>query len=565
MRVFAAMADSVTNSALKACYAVMLAVVNDSKMSPALRKTLNGAKPEAKQFASRFGLPSLVTLLNTATSNGVIDEDSLVSLGQELKVAIPAMTKEFDIPRASLNMFRRFGAWYRVRAEKAYSALAKQVSVLGDTTLNSAFLNDTVPQKPTKKALELLVKKIAKRNDSKLTVEEAKALKAKNLGLYKEYLRLRQLMAASWKQELANLVRQSGKRFLPMASVEKYLKSKGLEHTMPSGFTGYVDDQGKWYTTAGKLILNVPNGAFFPTVRMNPQYDPKADDGYVFQSYKEDGSPGNHIYTVDYRQQKDEHKFLNVEELKTKIKKIRAKWIPMYKSGVTTVSGVVASMLEISLIYSARIGTPGASTDGKATQGLSTLQVKNVYVQSNKDVVLRYKGKDGINHQHRILAGDPNLKYIAANIIALIAGKKPSDWLWTIPKKSGGFTRVGAGAVNKMFRALGAGNEVSVHKLRTLRGTVTFKKLMDMNEEKFFNPKKPLTEKQANLNFDWLCKQVGSILGHIRTKDGVQEATGNTAKKSYIDPAVQVEYWKKCNMRPPSYLEAWMKKSGKDT
>jgi hypothetical protein len=222
-------------------------------------------------------------------------------------------------------------------------------------------------------------------------------------------------------------------------------------------------------------------------------------------------------------------------------------------------------MLEISLIYSARIGTPGASTDGKATQGLSTLQVKNVYVQSNKDVVLRYKGKDGINHQHRILAGDPNLKYIAANIIALIAGKKPSDWLWTIPKKSGGFTRVGAGAVNKMFRALGAGNEVSVHKLRTLRGTVTFKKLMDMNEEKFFNPKKPLTEKQANLNFDWLCKQVGSILGHIRTKDGVQEATGNTAKKSYIDPAVQVEYWKKCNMRPPSYLEAWMKKSGKDT
>jgi hypothetical protein len=145
-------------------------------------------------------------------------------------------------------------------------------------------------------------------------------------------------------------------------------------------------------------------------------------------------------------------------------------------------------------------------------------------------------------------------KQVAVNLAALIKGKKPTDPLFTFVSGTK-FKPVVAGMVNRYFKSLGAG-AVTVHKLRTLRGTMVFQTKMDELFKKLGN-KKP-TEKQARELFLKLAKDVGKILGHIRTsKDGSTAVTGGTALQAYIDPVQQRRFWDILGYRPPKYLEKY--------
>jgi DNA topoisomerase IB len=296
----------------------------------------------------------------------------------------------------------------------------------------------------------------------------------------------------------------------------------------------------------------------FPVVEMNPQYDAKTDSQWVFFTRQADGKPGGYYYTVDYRKNADTTKFASVEDLKDKIKSVRAKWLPLLKQGIKSPQHVGATILEILLQFSARIGTVGNAAGGQSTYGISTLRVKHVYPQPNGNMVIRYNGKDGVVQKHVLAKTNPYHKLVIANLSVLMLDKAPTDLLFTFKRPNGKQLQINATMVNRMFRSLGAG-DVTIHKLRTLRGTMLFQEEMDKNAARIFDRKTPLTEKQAKEVFVKLAEKVGALLGHIRSVSGGTKVTGATALASYIDVRVQLDYWTRLNMRPPAALLKYMK------
>ena len=556
--VIAAMQQSVTQALLKSLYGIMVSITEETTPAPALRKSLQSWLATATPAIKRFSLP-LVTSIGSMVIKGTIDEitgEMMVELGQQIKGALAAIDKETDIDTDSVTQLRTFGSWFRVQSDRSYDNLAKQVSVLNEPSLTQAFIKETRSQAPTKKALMLLVKKVTKRSDSDvLETEELKKLKEKNIALYKEYNRLRRDFNGAWKEALQSFVRTSGKRLVSYDAIIKYLKSQNMKYTLPNGFKGLVDDSGKMYTSLGKLINGVPNAYLFPLVVMNPDYDPKLDNSYVFVAEKATGEKSGYFYTTEYKKTVTKEKFTNVEGLKAKIKSIRNQWFPHLKNGVSDVQGVMATILEILLQYSARIGSKGNSTEGSPTFGISTLQVKHLKIAANGDVTISYKGKDGVAQQHYIKAGDAaSGKYITANLRALCKGKKPADPVFTL-NHNGHSTLVTANLVNRWFKSLGAGSALTVHKMRTLRGTVLFQKRMEEELAKLKG--KTVTDKQGRDLFMKIALEIGAILGHIRTTAGgtKTKVTGTTALQSYIDPGIQLQFFSSLGLRPPKYLE----------
>lgn len=556
----AALNKSVTLSLIKAMYGIMIAVVEEKTPAPTLRKSMQSWVSMASTAVKRFSLTDLPYLTDLIVKGNVenIQVEQLIEFGEQIKGAMQTMNKETDIETDSLTQIKLLGSWFRVQSERAYENLSKSVSLLEEPLLTQAFIKETRSQAPAKKALMAIVKKVTKRaNSDTLTPEEMKKLKESNPLLAKEYNRIRKDFNGAWREALQTFVRESGKRLVPYNSVLKFLDSQGMKYTLPKGFDGDVDDSGKLYTKSGKMINGVPNAYTSPVVIvMNPEYNPKLDDSFVFLSQKADGSAGGYFYTTEYRKKATQQKFAHVDVIKTKIKAIRNKWMPSLKEGVSDVKGVMATVLEILLQYSARIGSKGNGTDGKPTFGISTLQVKHVKIAQNGDVTIAYKGKDGVAQTHTIRAGDSQSgKYLSANIRALVKGKSPNDPLFTFTGVSGKQRPVNATMINRYFGLLGAGGVVTVHKMRTLRGTILFTKSME--EELAKLKTKQVTETQARKIFLAMAVKVGAILGHIRTTAGgtKTKVTGATALQSYIDPTVQLQYFIQLGIRPPKYLE----------
>jgi hypothetical protein len=131
--------------------------------------------------------------------------------------------------------------------------------------------------------------------------------------------------------------------------------------------------------------------------------------------------------------------------------------------------------------------------------------------------------------------------------------KTPNDPLFTVLKPTGRWARVTAGQVNNLFRAMGAPEGVTVHKLRTARGTHVWNELMNEALEK----KPPKDEKTAMAVFKKLAEAVGKILNHVRRGAGGQKVTGTTALNAYIDPSAQLYFWNSLGFRIPKYLEKY--------
>jgi hypothetical protein len=408
-----------------------------------------------------------------------------------------------------------------------------------------------------------LVKALTGKEGLIIPYDQIEAAEKKNAKLYEEYKKHVKQFNLVVKDALNQYVRASGKSTVDFQEAKKALESQGIKTNWQEGFSGRIDDQGKWYTSAGLQLTGVPSSIVFPYIYMNPKYDPKKDNGYVFLARKRPkgvGTPGGQsVFTISYRQGATTQKFGNVDELKDKIKAIRNKWLVPLHKGVGYPEGVISTILEILIQFSARVG----SSPNKPN-GISALRVNNFQFQPNGNVLIKYMGKDNVAQKHQLEKTNKFHKMVIVNLNGLKQDKKPIDKMFTFKKSSGKQVHINSTIVNKFFQKLGAG-DMTVHKLRTLRGTLLFKELMDKNATKLFNPKKPLTEKEAKAKFMSLAEEVGKVLGHIRTMKDGPKVTGATALASYIDPAVQVEFWTKLNMRPPKALMKYMpKKDPKD-
>lgn len=540
---------------IKCLYVAVIALSSD-QVDKSLTTAMTSWLPKAQRVEKELGTDILGDI-KVLAKGGEIDEDKLMAVAKALRISLRhnEIQKDPHIPQNYIDMMMGATAYIMSRSEKTLAKLMKLASDLDEPALAKSFVVKPTDQKSFIKPLRQLVKVATKQNGTTLTSEQLKALKEKNPKLHKRYLELRKEFNASWRTALRNYVYDSGKKALPYDKVIKYLDGQGLQYTLPKGFTGLIDGNGKIYTTAGRAIKTMPGPGF--SVIMNPEYNPKTDDQYVFTTVNDDtGERSQHVYTVNYSKQKTAEKFEKVGALMQDMEKIQKKWLPYVRKCDKTPQCVAATMLEFMLEFSARIGSMGNQTGGKATQGLSTLIVKNVKFQGNT-ATITYPGKDAVRQTHILDGSSQVSKQLIKNLKLFCAKKEPTEFIFTY-EWAGKEKRMTGNLVNKWFQKLGAPEGVTVHKLRHYKGSKMFEELLKENEDKIFKTKKPLSQNQANQILKALATKVGQQLGHVRGVGKQQKVVGSTAIANYIDPSLMVGMYTRLGLRPPKFLNKFL-------
>lgn len=478
-------------------------------------------------------------------------EQAFEKLGLILKQLVPQGKGDREVPAQELELLHALGSYFRTGSESMAAKLIKFASLSKNAYVTQRLAPKVGNQHDTKKALEELVHRLVGRKDTAMTPEEAVKVKGLDPEAYKEYLGLRKEFNQSWKDALTSYVRKSGKHTVPFKEVNEFLRLNGIDHMLPVGFTGEVDDMGRFYTNKGKIIEGVPSAVNFPAVQMNPNYGKPDGGDWVFMAKRPDGSAGPYFYTSDFKKAQSAAKFAKVGNLAKKLPAIRAKWMQHVKKFETTDSvAVAATVLEILYQFSARVGSLGNAAGGSSTYGVSTLLVKHATMTPDGNITLRYKGKDGVPTTHKITKATVEGKLLLRNLTELLAGKEPKDRIFTFIRGNR-VLPVNGNLVNQLFHQCGAPAEVTVHKLRTTRGTAVFTQLMEAALEK----KTPKTDKEAMDLFKKIAEGVGKVLNHVRTGAGGTKVTGATAIQAYIDPTAQIAFFEGLGLRPPKFLE----------
>lgn len=539
---------------IKVLYVAVIGLSSD-QVDKKLASEMTAWLPKARRVESELGTNILDDILALAKGKD-FEEDKLTAVAKALRISLRQneIQKDPHIPHNYVDMLMAATAYIMGRSERKLAQLIRLASDLDEPALTQAFVVQPTDQKSFVKPLRQIVRSLTKTDAIVLTAEQIKELKAKSPTMHRRYLELRKEFNASWRTALRSYVYDSGKKALPFDKVVKYLDGMGLQHTLPAGFEGLIDGNGKIYTTAGKAIKTMPGPGF--SVVMNPDYDPKKDDQYVFTTVNEEGERSQHVYTVSYSKAKTQEKFEKVHALMENMTAIQKKWMPHVRKGTKDPQCVASTMLEIMFQYSARIGSLGNQTKGKDTQGISTLLVKNVKVKGNQ-IVISYPGKDNVRQIHLIEGNSGIGKILANNLKMFTDGKEPTDFLFTY-EWNGTEKRMTGNLVNKWFAKLGAPEGVTVHKLRHYRGSVMFEELLKENEDKIFNAKKPLTETQATKLLKLLATKVGQQLGHVRGVGKQQKVTPATAIQNYIDPGLMVGLYTRLGLRPPKFLAKFL-------
>ena len=488
-------------------------------------------------------LPSLDEAIKVSVKGG--DKVSaLYNLGAELKTALPTFRNNREYSTPEIQMLKALRAYLSTDSEPALNYIKKHASVFDSPELAKIF-KPSVP-KADNNSLRATVRAIAGRDGTFLTVDEMRMVKETSPKLYDKYVELRKSHNLSFKAMLATYVRESGKKLVDYQEAYKEMRGQGFTHSMVPGFTGLIDDQGRWYTPKGELIGGVPNLTTYANVSMNPKVSKEA--AWVFKANKPDGTYA-YYYTAAFRRSQSDAKYQAVAGLMQKIPAIRKKWlVPLNNFDISSKTSVCAVILEILYSFAARIGSePG--------RGAGTLLVKNMSI-TQQGVNLAYIGKDSIPTKHIIKSStSKEHKALVAALIQLADGKTGSSMLYTI-ERDGRFFKVLPADVNKAFRLFGAPAELSVRKLRTCRGTTLFKQLVDADEK----ARPPATEKEALLRYKIMTEKVGKLLNHKRGVGGANEkVTGSTAALSYIDASMQLALFERWGFRPPSALEKLMR------
>lgn len=511
------------------------------------------AQPVLKQYKNE--LPGLKDAV-AATLMGKEKTSRLYELGVEIKDAFASFHQEsYGMTSVDLDILKGIALYLRTDSEAALTRLKKFASITGSPFITQKLTPKHNDQKTTRGKLEKLLRSVVGRSDVTLTADEANIIKQTKPEVYKEYLALRKEFNQSWRDFLVALVRKSGKQAIPYEEVIGAMDAAGLHHLMPRGFTGLVDDLGKLYTADGQPLAGAPSAVTFPEVKMNPHYGRPNGGDWVMQALRMDGSPGPYYYTEHFAKSQAKAKFAKVADLSKKMESIHHKWLnDLRKFDEHNPNCVIAAILECLFVFSARVGGAGNGTGGQSTYGISTLLVQHAKIDPSGNIVLRYKGKAGVPTKHVIpkQSSTPEMKMLYRAVYTLLQNKDPKERIFTVTMPNGRRKNIPGGLINGRFKALGAGNDVTVHKIRTYVGTKVFEELAN---HRLQNGKKPKDDKQMLEWINDMAADVGKKLNHMKTTSSGLKVTGTTALSNYIDPTVVVWLCREWGRRPPKFLE----------
>lgn len=503
---------------------------------------------ESREFAERF---KMLKVFNQAIRLVVSGRDvakhddvrtAINGVFDALKEQKTIIDRETDVTRAQLGMINDL----RLAAngsEAAENRLMKNVSSLRDPDINEMFLHTEEASEDMKSVyskLNALVKKYGNVNGYEMPVEVLRDWQAQNkskgtkLKQHEQYLELRKQVNAFYKKQLSNLVRSSGQPYLPVADVKKALGQ--TLNPIPETFVGMIDDNGGYYTVAGKKLIQAPSGI----VQMNPAYDAKLDNAYVCTFKAPFSADFSRAYTVDYRQSSRSAKFDVVAEAMPNLTNLTKKWLPDLQKVPATKDSVCALLCELTYQTSGRIGSTKGATDGETTHGISTLLLRHCNINDQR-IIMNYTGKSGGKQRHIVKFNTQRGQLLHAALVKAMAGKKPGDYVSTFKGKP-----LPGSAVNSYLKTLGFPDGFTIHKLRTAKGSELAQKLLE---------KPPFKQgaKDADVN-KWVEQQlmkVGAELGHMSG----DKVTANTAIANYIDPAILAELFASLGCRPNSKIQ----------
>lgn len=531
---------------LTALYAILL---NSAGRYKDLKPQISGAlkSPLLPYFADHIGTDALEDMRQASLGRNI--QLKKIGLGIRDLVAENSTT----LPPATVPLFKDFSSFFRSGSDSTYKRIQKMsANPIFPTWIRIAMAPISKPQGTTRDDLQDIVKDYAGRTGTALTRDEANSLKANDPDLYKIYLKLRKDFQDSWKTEASNFVRNSGGTLVPMPELIKHLDKQGLEYQIPEGFTGKVNSDLEWFSSDGVRLSSSPAFNTYDRVEMNQDRKPGE---YELIAVPREGSGSNpkYIYRVSDLAERKAKKFAAVGDIAPKIKKARNIWLKAVRSfDISNANTVAALVIELSYRFASRIGSLGNSTKGIATFGLSTVLIRHLKLQPN-GFTLSYPGKDAIATSHKFVVKEPIDSQILACVAELAEGKSKDDRLFTVTLKNGNIRGLNAATVNAVFKAVVGNNDVSIHKIRTLRATVLFSDQVDA----YIKSHKSITATTKSL-FELTKKfatAVGKELNHVRTSgDGEPKVTPLTALGSYIDVSAQARLFDHYDVAYPAYL-----------
>jgi hypothetical protein len=495
-------------------------------------RRLNMWHMQGKPFADFFNLyettNEAIRGVVAGTDPNVDDGlDSVMSdLFDALKPLTPRMRELPSISTQHLNLFNKLRLAF-FGSESAKRTLMRDVAFLSDPKLNIYFIHeeDDSASSDVYKNLKSLVKKYGNVDGYIIPTEILEDWQAQNkrtgtkVKAHSDYLMLRREVNAIFKKALSNMVRGSGQPYLPIRDVIHNMDNNRVIHNLPEGFVGNIDDLGKFYTTAGKRLLQAPSG----DVRMNSRYNPLEDNAYVCEFTPAFAQKSTRAYTEDFRKGSKSKKFDVVAETLPKLDRLSKKWLSDMKYADTKREGLWSTLCEFIYETSARVGNKNAMSSGQQTFGATQLQARHFKMDSSKCVVT-YLGKSGGKQKHIIKFNTVRLRKLQDILVKFLEGKGPKDYVFTFRDMAATST-----AINKYLVSLGFPKEFTIHKLRTARASLMARDLLAD-----FNFKPNVKDAEVSKWVETEILKVGSELGHMSG----ESVTASTAIANYVDPSI---------------------------
>lgn len=523
-------------------YIIVCATKNGgSKLPKEVTENLKVVNSNLPPFFKRYGflIQNWNLVINTIIAGTIVPDAMLVTLGAEFKSLVKRLVADTSFGEVPLAISKAFGTFLRTDSENSLKLLSAKVAYCKDSFISKKFtvgIDTTVHAQGTKQ-LKALVKKLTGASNSFLTPNQAKELRDQDPTGYADYYSKYKRLSTESKQYLSDLLRAAGKPYIQYSAFVKRCADNGILCTLPQGFEGYLDELGNFYTLNKKLIAGKPSAK----VTMNPKYNPKQDDTYVFTTpspTKDDGIM--YFYTVSAKNTNEKTKYIKADMLIKKLPTIRKVWLrDLAKTG--TDQSYLACIIELIYKFAARIGTVGNSNAGEATYGLSTIEVRHVKKQGSR-FIFTYPGKKGTMQNHLLAPVDVPSKRCAEIVNSEMQGKKATDNLWTYKGKI---------ITTSMIRTYWKGldpvcSQVSIHKLRTAEATLLAEEIMKNS------PFKKGTAKQSEVE-KWYKEQMLAVGKKLAHQTGNKD-TSSTAIKSYIDLEVQQDFFTDLGLRIPTWL-----------
>lgn len=481
---------------------------------------LHGAK--LLEVFTRFNISTENTkaVLEQCINNEYISEDLVAAFTKDINAFLTLLKADSDSHQTLLDLFSYVKGSLKGTDSK-FVALRNKISYLKNSDLNAEFpLAFIVDQSPylaiIEKYRDVVLSELRENNpeEYKILQNAKKQTKDIFLNFVRNYVR-----------NIGSLV-----NYDTMLSV---LQQHNIVNTLPQEFKGYIDEHCNLYTLGRLKLYSVPHNC---EVIMNPSYNIKTDNAYVCSAKSALAKNYTLIYTEQYKNAARDKKFTAVKNLKKSIKDLRAGWV---KHLIPT-SKYFEEAIILELIYTtqARIGNKNNATvdkrSGKARQtyGISTILNEHFSIEDGI-LHIKYPGKaafkgDHIHYQeHKV---EPINKELELIINWFAVNNRPKVFSTTDAK-----TRA-------FFKSLNPPEYVTIHKLRTLQGTLMMQERIKHHP---FTGAKNSTAKVTK----WLKDEaldVGKQLGHMSG----EKYTAATAIAHYIDPATMMRIYREAGVLP---------------